>query len=289
MTWRTWSGAVVLFFAWGFVMHATGLLLHEFGGHALASSFFGCGIDGFKLTLFGHGQVHYAPCTRWTTTTILVADWSGLVLTGGAGLGAALFLRRPGLPPMTRLLVALLAFFFLLGQLGYATSGGFHSLFDPGRSARRLAAHGMHWVAWVPPLLAYAAAAFLVARAAVDAFREHFGSRSRLNTLVQLVLTLGVGGVLYFAAFRIEWKLRQDMAVRGVAVEAERIATVNHTAPPFPIELVLLVVAVIGLAAALLRPVHAPVERSPLPRHLVSFVSAATALCLVVMLVLVRT
>jgi len=288
MTWKTWLTAVLLFFAWGFVMHATGLLLHEFGGHAVASKLFGCGIDGFKLTFFGHGQVHYAPCTRWTLNTIIVADWAGLALTSGAGLAAALFLRRPGTSPLARLLIALLAFFFLLGQLGYATSGGFHDLFDPGRTARRLGARGLHWLAWVPPLLAYAVAAFTVARAAVTAFREHFGSRTRLHTVLQLAATLGVGGVLYFTAFRIEWKVRTDLAVRGVAVEAERIAVAQHGPPPFPIELVLLLVALAGLVTALAMPVRAPAAPRALPRRLVTFVAASTALCLVVMLVLVR-
>lgn len=285
---KTWAGAVLLFFAWGFVMHTAGLLLHEFGGHALASSLFGCGIDGFKLTFFGHGQVHHAPCTRWTTTTILIVDWAGLALTTAAGTAAAFFLRRRGTPPMTRLLVALLAFFFLLGQLGYATAGGFHDLYDPGRTARQLGARGLHWVAWVPPLLAYAVAAFTLARAAVEAFRAHFGSRSRLGALGQMALTLGVGGALYFAAFRIEWKLRADMAVRGVAVEAERIAVAHHAPPPFPIELVLTVVAIVALVAALVRPVRAPVEPSTLPRNLVLFVGASAATCLLVMLALVR-
>ena len=291
MTKKTWSGAVLLFFAWGFVMHATGLLLHEFGGHALVSKIFGCGIDGFKLTFFGHGQVHYAPCTRWTVSTILVADWAGLALTTAAGTAAGLFLLRRGTRPITRLLVALLAFFFLLGQLGYATAGGFHELFDPGRTARRLSARGLHWVAWVPPLVAYTVAAFTLSRAAVDAFREHFASRSRLHALGQMALTLGVGGVLYFVAYKIEWKLRLDLTVRGVAVEAERIAVANHAPPPFPIELVLTAVAVVALVAALARRVRAPADAAStpnaLPKRLVTLVSASAAVCLVVMLALV--
>jgi hypothetical protein len=289
MTGKTWSRAVLLFFAWGFVMHATGLLLHEFGGHGLASLVFGCGIDGYKLTFFGHGQVHYAPCTRWTQTTILVADWSGLALTTAAGAAAAVLLRR-ATHPMTRLLLALLAFFFLLGQLGYATAGGFHDLYDPGRTAKRLGALGLHWIAWVPPLLAYSVAAFTLAQSAVDAFREHFGSRSRIHALVQMVLTLGIGGALYFAAYRIEWRWRTDLAMRGVAVEAERIAAVHHGPPPFPIELVLTSVAVLALGAALVTPVRAPVAdsaASALAPGLVRFVSAATALYVLVMLALV--
>src|SRR5262245_23760802 len=140
MTKKTWLASVLLFFAWGFVMHTTGLLLHEFGGHAFVASVFACGIDGFKLTFFGHGQVHYAPCTKWSPTTILVADWSGLALTIAAGVAAAFCARLRRLSPIARLLVALVAFFFLLGQLGYVTSGGFHDLYDPGRTARRLGA-----------------------------------------------------------------------------------------------------------------------------------------------------
>ena len=40
MTAKRWLSATALFFAWGFVMHSSGLLLHEFGGHALASLVF---------------------------------------------------------------------------------------------------------------------------------------------------------------------------------------------------------------------------------------------------------
>jgi hypothetical protein len=288
MTKKTWLSAVLLFFAWGFVMHTAGLLLHELGGHAVAASIFGCGIDRLALTFFGHGQVHYAPCTRWTPSTLLVADWAGLAITIGAGVGAALFLRRRGLSPMARLLVALVAFFFLLGQLGYATSGGFHDLYDPGRTARRLGARGLHVVAWLPPLAAYAASAVFCARAAVGAFREHFGARSRLHALGQVAATLGVSGILYFAAFRIEWTLRADMAVRGVAVEAERLALARHAPPPFPIELVLLAVAILAVAFALARPVRAGGAPRPLSRRLVATVTAATGVCLVVLLVLAR-
>ncbi|MBX3188940.1 MAG: hypothetical protein KF819_18110 [Labilithrix sp.] len=287
MSKKAWLGAVVLFFVWGFVMHTTGLLLHEFGGHALASRIFGCGIDGYKLTFFGHGQVHYAPCTRWTSSTILVADWAGLALTAGAGLVAAVVVRRPRLSPMARLLVALVAFFFLLGQLGYATSGGFHDLYDPGRTARRLGARGLHVLAWLPALVAYAAASFFGARAAVDAFREHFGTRTRLHGLRQLASTLGVAGVLYFAAFRIEWQLRRDMEMRGVAAEAERIAVARHGPKPFPIEHVLLAVAVVAVIYALARPVNAAAQASAPSRRLRTVVATSAAICFVTLALLI--
>lgn len=289
MTKKTWLGAVALFFAWGFAMHTAGLLLHEFGGHGLAASLFACGIDGFNLTLFGHGQVHYAPCTRWTATTILVADWAGLALTTAAGLVAALCLRRRGLAPMTRLLLALVAFFFLLGQLGYATAGGFHDLYDPGRTARRLGRAGLHVLAWLPALVTYSASALLSAHAAVDAFREQFGSRSRVQMLGQLAMTLGVAGALYFIAFRIEWALRMDMGMRGVAALAQRVAIERNAPPPFPIELVLTAIAIFAIASAVVRPVRAGArgEPKPLPRRLVAIVSAAAVGSLVVLLVLV--
>jgi hypothetical protein len=286
---RTWLVAVLLFFAWGFVMHATGLLLHELGGHALAAVVFGCGISGYDLTFFGHGQVHYSPCERWTNATILVADWAGLLVTIAAGIGAAIVLRRKGLAPLTRLLVALVAFFFLLGQLGYMTAGGFHDLYDPARTARLLAARGLHVLAWLPPLLAYAVASFLYARAAVDAFRDHFGSRTRLHALGQLLLTLGVAGLLYFVAFRIELVIRADLAMKGVAHEAERIASARHVAPPFPIQRVLTGVALATLIAALARPIRGAEEPKavrPLPPRLVKIVAIATAACFALLVVL---
>lgn len=289
MTFRSWLFVVLLFFGWGFVMHTTGLLLHEFGGHALAAVIFGCGITGYDLTFFGHGVVHYHRCERWTDGTVLVADWAGLFVTIGAGIGAALVLRRKDLAPMTRLLVAQVAFFFLLGQLGYMTSGGFHDLYDPGRTARLLAARGLHVLAWLPALLAYSAVAFLYARAAIDAFREHFGSRTRLHAFGQLLLTLGVAGVLYFLAFRIEFTLRADMTMKGVAHEAERIAIVRHIAPPFPIEKVLTAVGLAGLLYALTRPVPASDDRAlkTVPDHVVKIVATSAAACFVLLCVLI--
>src|SRR5262249_37559689 len=103
---------IALFFAWGFVMHGAGLLLHEFGGHALSATLFACGIDGHNLTLFGHGLVHYPSCARWTTASTLITEWSGLTVTIAVGLAALLFGRRRH-TPLARLLLALVAFFFL--------------------------------------------------------------------------------------------------------------------------------------------------------------------------------
>src|SRR5262249_52422213 len=53
MKW-TWLGWIVFFFAWGFVIHGVGLVLHEVGGHALATTILGCEIDRINLTYFGH-------------------------------------------------------------------------------------------------------------------------------------------------------------------------------------------------------------------------------------------
>lgn len=283
-----WPIAIAIFFAWGFVMHAVGLLLHEFGGHALTATVLGCGIDGYALTFFGHGQVgRVVDCQAWTFARVLVCDWSGLVLTSGAGLAAALYLRRrKDLPPMTQLLIALVAYFFLLGQLGYATSGGFHDLYDPRRASRWLGKHGVHVLAWVPPLIGYAAAATFCARDAIDAFRAHFGVKTRLQTLAHLAGTLGIAGILYFVAFRVEWAIRTDLAMRGVAVEAERVAAVKHTAPPFPIDKVLLAIAIASLVWALARPVRAPTEPQPLPRRLGAIVALAAAAIFLVLLIL---
>jgi hypothetical protein len=276
MTTKTWLTATALFFAWGFVMHSAGLLLHEFGGHALAAVLFGCGIDGYLLTFFGHGQVHLTRCDRWTFDTILVCDWAGIVLTSAAGLAAAYFMRRRSLPPYIRLMLALVGYFFLLGQLGYATQGGFHDLYDPRRSSLGLGEHGLHWLAWIPPLIGYAAASFFCGRAAIDAFREQFGAHSRLQTLMQLASTLGVAGILYFAAFRIEWQIRTDMAMRGVEAEAERVAVVQHGPPPFPIHLVMLGIAFGALVYALARPVKDPASPKPIPRRATEIILALT-------------
>jgi hypothetical protein len=292
VTHRTWLGAVVFFFAWGFVLHAAGLLLHEVGGHGGAGVTLGCGIAGIDLTYFGHGVLHYvSPCSRWTWTTVIVADWSGLALTISAGVGALAFQRRAGLAPITRLLLAVLATGFLLGQLSYATTGGFNDLYDPARTARVLGARGLHVLAWVPPLVLFTAAAFVGARAVVDAFRAHFGSRSRLHALAQIAATLGVAGLLYFAAFRIEWTIRADLWMRGVAFEAQRIAAARHEEPPFPIERVLFAIALVAFVAAFARPVRVTgvVTDSAIPPRHVRIVAAAALACFVAITVLVRT
>ena len=274
---RARIGAIFLFLAWGFVMHGVGLLLHELGGHALASVIVACGIEGWDLTFFGHGQVMYATCTRWTLPRVLVADWAGLALTIATGLVAMRFARSPRLAPLPRLLVALLAFFFLLGQLGYATAGGFHDVYDPGRTSRLLGARGLHLLGWLPALLAYAAAATYGAIAVVDAFRAVFGPTTRRATVVQLLGTLGIGGALYLAAYRIEWQLRTDMAMKGVTAMAEHVAEVRGGPPPFPIEHVLTAIALVAVSIALGRPFAAtPPPASRFPRPIVQLVLGAT-------------
>jgi len=285
VTVRRWLADIALFFVWGFVVHAVGLLLHELGGHALVAWVFACGVRGIDLTLFGHGQVFYARCDDWTPGTILLADWSGLAVTIAAGLVAACLswpARRASLGPL-RLLLVLGAYLFLLGQLGYATSGGFHDLYDPGRAARWLGARGAHAVAWVPPLAAYTAAAFLGARALVDAFREHAGADSRGRTVVRLASTLGLASVLYYAAFRVEQALRVDVRMQGVAVEARRVAAARHAPEPFPIDLVLAAIVVVALGAALGRRSTARPTPAELPHRLVLGVAAAAAACLAVL------
>jgi len=288
---RSWLGAVVFFFAWGFVLHSAGLVLHEVGGHGVAGAVLGCGIAGIDLTYFGHGVVHYAsPCSRWTWTTLVVADWSGLALTISAGAAAMVLQRRAGLAPLTRLLLAMLATGFLLGQLSYATTGGFNDLYDPGRTARALGTHGLHVLAWLPPLALFAAAAFVGARAITDALREHFGPRSRLHALAQIAATLGASGLLYFVAFRIEWAIRADIAMRGVAFEAERVAAAHHEAPPFPIERVLVAIAVVAFVVALARPVEAAgaVRTGGIPRRHAGIVALAALASFLAITVLVR-
>lgn len=292
MTMRTWFGAVVLLFAWGFVMHGAGLVLHEVGGHGVAGTIFGCGIDRIALTYFGGGVVHYVPCTRGWTTLVII-DWAGLALTIGAGAVAMAFQRRAGLAPLTRLLLALLATGFLLGQLAYATSGGFHDLQDPARTALALGAHGLHVLAWLPPLVLFAASALVGARAIVDAFREHFGSRTRLHALKQIAATLGAAGLLYFVAIRLEWAIRSGIVFLDVASTAERFAAVRHEAPPFPIERVLFAIAVAAFVIALARPV--PRENAArgaalgaISRRHATFVAAAALVCFVAITLVVR-
>jgi hypothetical protein len=121
----------------------------------------------------------------------------------------------------------------------------------------------------------------------IDAFREQFGSRSRLHALGQLLATLGVAGGLYYVAFRMEWQLRTDMTMGGVRVEAERRAVARNAPPPFPSEHVLLAVAVLATAWALTRPLPRPTPAPrPIPRPHAIVVVAATAACVAVLVAL---
>jgi hypothetical protein len=285
---KRWVSAVLIFFAWGFVMHGTGLLLHEFGGHGLAALVLGKGIDGYKLTFFGHGQVIKTPYDDWTLLRLVIVDWSGLVITSAVGVVAAWLLRRKReWPPMWRLLIGLVAFFFLIGQLGYATSGGFHDLYDPKRTAVWLGKRGRHALAWLPTMMLYALSAVVSAREVVDAYREHFGTKTRLHTLGHFASTLGVAGVMYFLAFRIEWQVRTDLAMRGVEVEAVRVAAEKHVAPPFPIHLVLLAISLSAVIWAFARPIREAPEAKSYPKRLPAIVALSAAGCFLVLFLLI--
>jgi hypothetical protein len=213
---------------------------------------------------------------------VLVA-WAGLAVTLSLGAVTMVFQRRAGLPPLARLVLALLATGLLLGQLQYATAGGFYGVGDPALTAAMLQYYGLHVLAWLPPLVLFAATALYGARAIVEAFREHFGSRTPLHTLRQATATLGAAGVLYFVAFRIEWAIRTD-TFRGVAFTVEQIAATRHEAPPFPIDFVLFVIAVAAFVLALARPVvprdgaedTAPL---PVPRRYAIGVALAALVC----------
>jgi len=199
--------------------------------------------------------------------------------------------RRAGLLPITRLLLALLGTAFLLGQLSYATSGGFNDLYDPARTARALGARGLHVVAWLPPFALFAVAAFVGARAITGALRDHFAPRSRLHALGQAAATLGVAGLLYLAAFRLEWTIRADLWMRGVAFEAQRIAVARNEAPPFPIERVLFVIAAVAFVAAFARPLQGKPredEAGRIPRRHAQVVALLTLACFAAVTLLTR-
>jgi len=170
------------------------------------------------------------------------------------------FQRCAWLTPLTRLLVALFATELLVGQLSYATSGGYYEVSDPAFAALMLEHYGLHVLAWLPPLVLYAAAALYGARAIVDAFREHFGSRTRLHTLKQIAATLGAAELLYLVAYRIEAAIRPD-TLPSIEVAAEQRWAFFQAAPwipihQFPIPRVLIAIAVAAFVIALARPVR---------------------------------
>jgi hypothetical protein len=207
------------------------------------------------------------------------------------------FQRRAGLTPLMRLLLALLATHFLISELWYATTGGYHEVKDPAAIAVFLEMHGLHVLAWLPPLVLYTAAALYGARAIVGAFRVYFAARTRLHTLKQITATLGVAELLYFAVFRIEAAIRTDMGP-SIAVAAEQRAATLQEMPwfpvhRFPIRYVLVVIAVAAFVAALTRPVvpgDGGQDASPprVPRRYAAGVAGAALLCAVTITVLVR-
>jgi hypothetical protein len=264
---RTWLGWVAFFFAASFVIHAMVLLVHEIGGHALAMKIVACGVEGVDLTYFAGGLVRPTPCPPpWLWRTFAITSSAGILVTLCTGAVAAAFQRRAGLSPLLRVLLALLATYCLLGQLWYATAGGYHAVMDPAPIALMLDLRGLHLLAWLPPLGLYAVAVPYCARALVDALRDHFGSRSRLQALKHILVTLGVAELLFVAALRVEAALRTD-AFHSITVAAEqRAATTNETPwariHSFPIRYVLLAIAVAAFAHALARPL-VPGEGGP--------------------------
>lgn len=261
-TLRTWLGWVVFFFAWAFAVHGADLVLHEAGGHGVAATIAGCGVDRFDLTYFGNGQTSYKPCPEWTWTRLATRGSAGLAVAISAGAVAMAFQRRARLSPLARLLVALLATWFLLGELAYATSGGFHELYDARWVAGALAFHGLRVLAWLPPLVLFAASAVSGARAIVTAFREHFRSRSRLHALKQMAATLGVAGLLHLSARYAERYITVHLArttqadiPQSVMARAEEIAAARSRPSPFPMDRVLVAIGVAAFLFALARPV----------------------------------
>ena len=297
VTW-TWLGWVVFFFAWFFVIHGMSLVLHEAGGHGLAATIVLCGFDGFNLTYFGAGSLRkVTPCTHWTQTRQMILDLAGIVVVCSAGAVAMVLQRRARLTPLVRLLLALLATQFLLGDLGYATSGGYFEVMDPSLTAVFLETHGLHVLAWLPPLVLYAMVALYGARAVVGAFREHFGSRSRLHALKQCTATLGAAWLLFNVAIRIEAAVRTD-TLRSIPVEAEKRAAFTRDAPwipvhRFPIQYVLLAITVAAFVAALARPVlpgdgGQDAAPPPVPRRYAAGVAVAALGCAGTITLLVR-
>jgi hypothetical protein len=168
---------------------------------------------------------------------------------------------------------------------------------DPAAIAVFLEMHGLHILAWLPPLVLYAAVALYGARAIVGAFREHFGARSRLHTLKQSTATVGTARLLFYAAFRIEAAVHTDMGT-SITVAAEQRAATLREMPwfpvhRFPIRYVLVALAVAAFVAALARPVvpgdgGQDAALPPVRRRYAAGVALAALGCAITITVLVR-
>jgi hypothetical protein len=144
----------------------------------------------------------------------------------------------------------------------------------------------------------YTAAALYGARTIVDALREHFGSRTRRPMLKQSMATLGAAELLFLIASRIEAAIRTDMGPTSVAAMVERRAAMSQEAPRFsvhrfPIQCVLVAIAVAAFVLALARPVR-PREGADdavpggIPRRYAVGVAGATLVCAATIALLVR-
>jgi hypothetical protein len=294
----TWLGTIAFFFAWLFVVHGVGLVLHEVGGHGLAVTIVGCGVEGFNLSYFAGGSVRSAPCPSPSLLrNLAIIGYAGIAVRTSAGAVALAFQRRAGLTPLTRLLVAILATHFLLGDLGYATSGGYYEVRDPAPAAILLEMRGLHLFAWLPPLVLYTAAALYGARAIVDAFRVYFGSRTRLHMLKQSATTLGAAELLQYAAFRVEGAIRTD-TLPGIEVAAAERTALLHGVPSawvgiyqFPIQRVLIAIGIAAFVLALARPVRRREDAEDaapgrIPRRYAVGVAVAALGCVIMITVL---
>jgi hypothetical protein len=104
--------------------------------------------------------------------------------------------------------------------------------------------------------------------------------------------TLGVGGLLYFVAFRVEASMRTDVFASLAALAEERAAVIRDV-PRFPIQRVLLAIVAAAFVAALARPVVPGDGRQdaalpPIPRRYAMGVAGAALLCAVTIALLGR-
>lgn len=111
----------LLFFFLLFLAGRIGLLLHEFGGHALSWRMLGGGITDYTLFLFGGGRVHgWAPATAGASAlSALFVQLSGIAVELAVGIPLALLALFRGTHPFIKTLFAATSGVLIVHSLFY--------------------------------------------------------------------------------------------------------------------------------------------------------------------------
>jgi len=189
------------FFLLLFLAGRIGLLLHEFGGHALTCRLLGGRITEYSLFLFGGGRVHY----DWALSTVigsipaaLFVQLSGIAVELAVGIPlAVLALRRISSPFVNRLLAAT-AGVLIVHALFYLVISAYYGSGD-GTVLFALLQGGSRRAFLISTFCMTVSSAFLVSYAFSPATRGWIAVRSRKLRTVLIVMGVVSAALLHGA------------------------------------------------------------------------------------------